>query len=55
MPNIALAQTDELFTAANDNRSASFWHEYFSLGAWPQLGFAPEVLTTPEFIERNTP
>ena len=55
MLNIVLLPHDDLFIAANDKHSSSFWDEYFSLGAWPQLGFVPEVLTTPDFIEGNTP
>jgi hypothetical protein len=38
-----------------DDDSNSLWDEYFSLGAWPQFGFVPEVLTQPDFIEGNTP
>jgi hypothetical protein len=47
--------TDDTSTTTGNNPWTSFWDEYFSLGAWPQLGLVPEVVTTPEFIEGNTP
>jgi hypothetical protein len=49
------APNDNASRTTGDNQWTSFRDEYFSLGAWPQLGLVPEVVTTPEFIEGNTP
>lgn len=55
MLNAVPLPADDIRTATDDDRWTSFWDEYFSLGAWPQFGLVPQALTTPEFIEGNTP
>jgi hypothetical protein len=55
MMNTVLLPEDDLFAAEDESAGESLWDEYFSLGAWPQFGYVPAVLTTPDFVEGNTP
>jgi hypothetical protein len=56
MKILSLSELPILTVAANDEAEPpSRWDAYFSLGAWPQFGLIPELLTPPAFIEGNTP